>query len=171
MRKILLYIPVLAALLLGGCAKNDPVIWKGSNVEFDGSTWTANSAGLTYPIFTKVPLVGVPTSSASTSPNLTRTTGNFTVRVNLVGAQRSSDATFTYRVVTAESTAVAGTHFAALSGTGTIPANSSFGFITISILNPGATSGTRILVLELTDNENFKANVNYAKIGFSINQS
>jgi hypothetical protein len=171
MKRIFSIIAIITALGFGSCTKNDQKIWEGTVVEWDGSTWTANSAGLTYPIFTKIPLVGVATSSSSSSPNLTRSTGTFTVRVNLVGAQRATDATFSYRVVTAESTAVEGTHFAALSGTGTIPANSSFGTITINVLNPGATTGSRILVLELIDNGDIKANVNYAKIGFSIAQS
>ena len=142
----------------------------GSNVEFDAATYNANAAGLTYPFMTRVPVYGAVSSTAN-SPALTRLSGDVKLRVNLVGAQRSSETKVTYQVVTAESTAAAGTHFTTLSGTTTIPANSSFGFITVSVLNPGATTGTKDLVLQLTNNESVTANVNYAKVGLRIAQN
>lgn len=168
MRKILFSITLLSAFFLGGCIKNDPVLVEQSKVEFDAATWNANTVGQTFPTLTRVPAVGVatPTSAAL----ITRTTGSFTVRVNLVGPQRSSATDFTYKV-NAASTAVAGTHFTAFTGTGSIPANSSFGVITVNVLNPGVSSATpAVLILELTDNANFGANVNYAKVGLSISQ-
>jgi len=171
MKKIIFYLFLFSIAGISGCIKNDLVTWQGSQVEFDAATWNANSAGVTYPIVTRVPVYGGAISTSNSPVLLTRTTGSFQLRVNLVGAQRSSDATFTYHVVTGESTAVQGTHYATFSGTGTIPANTSFGYITINILDPGATSGSKILVLGLTDNENFKANTNYAKIGLSIAQN
>ncbi len=171
MKKIIFYLFLLSIVGLSSCIKNKLVTWHGSQVEFDAATWNANAAGLTYPIVTRVPVYGATISSSNSPTLLTRTTGSFQLRVNLVGAQLSSDATFTYRVVTGESTAVQGTHYAVLSGTGTIPANSSFGYITINVLNPGATSGSKILVLELTENESFEPNFNYAKIGLSIAQN
>jgi hypothetical protein len=69
------------------------------------------------------------------------------------------------------SDAIAGTHFTALSGTATIPANSSFGYIDIPILNPGATAGTaRFIGIRLKDNENIKVSANYKEAGFVIDQ-
>jgi len=69
------------------------------------------------------------------------------------------------------SDAVAGTHFTALSGTVVIPANSSFGFIDIQILNPGTTAGTaKFLGIRLKDNESIKVSVNYKQIGLVIDQ-
>ena len=168
MRKILFSISLLSALFLGGCIKNDPVLVEQSKVEFDAAVWNANSVGQTFPTMTRIPALGVvtPTSAAS----ITRATGTFTVRVNLVGPQRSAATDFTY-TVNAASTAVAGTHFTALSGTGSIPANSSFGFITINVINPGVSSSTpAVLILELTNNANFTTSVNYAKVGLSISQ-
>ncbi len=67
--------------------------------------------------------------------------------------------------------AVAGTHFVALSGTATIPANSSFGYIDIPILNPGPTAGAaRFLGIRLKDNGNLKASTNYKEAALVIDQ-
>lgn len=169
MKRSIQIIAICFTVLLSACIKNDDVIFQESQVEFDAATWNARAAGLTYPVLSRVPAVGTNTTTAQ--PAITRATGSFTVRVNLIGAQRNADTEFTYRVVAAESTAVAGTHYSAFSGTATIPANSSFGTITVNVLNPGPTSGSVVLVLELTDNTNFKAAKNYAKIGLSISQS
>lgn len=166
--KQILFIILTSALFIG-CTKNDPVIFSGTQIEFDASTWNANAAGITYPILTRVPREGAATPSANAL--LTRTTGTITLRVNLVGAQRSTATDFTFKVVDTETTAVVGTHYTALSGTGSIAANSSFGYINIPVLNPGATTGSKILVLQLLDNATVKANVNYAKVGLSIAQN
>ncbi len=169
MRRIHFIALILAAFLFNGCIKNDQVIFRDSLVEFDAAVWNANAAGLTYPIMTRVPREGAATTTSQ--PTITRTSGTIQLRINLVGAQRSTPITFNYQVVPGESTAVAGTHYTTPSGTGTIPANSSFGVLTIEILNPGATSGSRILVLQLMDSPDVKASVNYAKVGLSISQS
>jgi hypothetical protein len=67
--------------------------------------------------------------------------------------------------------AVAGTHFAALSGTVTIPKNSSFGYITIQVLNPGPTaSQARFLGIQLNNNGSVKQSVNYSQVGLFIDQ-
>jgi hypothetical protein len=169
MKKLLITSILFAIVGLTSCIKNDEVIFRGATVEFDAATYNANAAGLTYPIMTRVPAYGA-ASTTSNSPALSRTSGEIKLRVNLVGAQRTTETRVTYQVDAAASTAVAGTHFTALSGSTTIPANSSFGFITVNILNPGATTGTRDLVLTITDSEAYTANVNYAKLGLRIAQ-
>jgi hypothetical protein len=122
-------------------------------VEFDATTWNANGAGLTYAMLIRVPITGAVTPASQ--PAITRATGTVTLRVNLVGAQKSTATDFDF-VVASEST---------------IPANSSFGTITITILNPGVSSTTaRDLVLQLVDNASIKASVNYAKVGLRISQ-
>jgi hypothetical protein len=169
MKRTIQIIAVCFTVLLSSCIKNDAVIFDGAQVEFDAATWNAKAAGLTYPVLSRVPAVGTNTTTAQ--PAITRSTGSFTVRVNLIGAQQNTDTEFSYRVVAAESTAVEGTHYSAFSGTGTIPANSSFGTITVNVLNPGPGAGSVVLVLELLDNANFESSTNYAKIGLSISQS
>jgi hypothetical protein len=171
MRKLFLTIAIAITVFLTGCIKNDLKVWTGSKIEFDAASWNANAAGLTYPIVTRVPAYGAAVNTTNSPTLLNRTTGSFLLRVNLVGPQLKTDTQFTFQVSSSESTAVQGTHYTALTGTGTIPANSSFGYITVNVLNPGATSGSVILVLQLTDNSNFKASVNYAKVGLSIAQN
>ena len=169
MKRIFFIMTMVAAFILNGCVKNENVIWEGSQIEFDAAIWNSNGAGLTYPILARVPAQGRATPTSQ--PALTRNSGTVELRVNLVGAQRSTPTNFTYQVVGAESTAVAGIHYAAPSGTGTIPANSSFGIITINILNPGASTGSKVLVIELTDSPDAKVSVNYSKVGLSISQT
>ena len=168
MKRIFFITTLLSAFMLNGCIKNELTIYKDTKVEFDAAVWNANSAGITYPIIIRVPTFGAAT--ATSQPALTRSSGTITLRVNLVGAQRSSATNFTYQVVAGESTAVVGTHFTTLSGTGSIPANSSFGLVSVPILNPGAGSGSRILVLQLIDNSEVQASFNYSKVGLSISQ-
>jgi hypothetical protein len=62
-------------------------------------------------------------------------------------------------------------HFAPVTGTGVIPANSSFGFVDFVVLNPGVGVGTATAVLELTENGILTPSTNYAKVGLSIAQN
>jgi len=168
MKKILTFSILSCILFLTGCVKNELTVFTGSVVEFDAASWNANAAGLTYPMMTRVPTFNAATPSSQ--PALTRAIGTVTLRVNLVGAQSSTPINFDF-VVAGESTAVAGTHYTAATGSGTIPANSSFGTVTINILNPGVSSTTpRDLVLQLVDNSKIKASLNYAKVGLRISQ-
>lgn len=168
MKKILTSSILLCILFLTGCVKNELTVYTGSQVEFDAAAWNANAAGITYPMLTRVPITNATTPSSQ--PTITRATGTVTLRVNLVGAQKSTATDFDF-VVAGESTAVPGTHFTAITGKGTIPANSSFGTVTITILNPGVSSTTaRDLVLQLVDNSSIKASLNYAKVGLRISQ-
>jgi hypothetical protein len=66
--------------------------------------------------------------------------------------------------------AVAGTHYAALSGTVTIPKDSSFGYITVQILNPGSANEARFLGIQLNNNGSIKASVNYSQVALFIDQ-
>jgi hypothetical protein len=168
MKKILTSSILLCILFLTGCVKNELTVFTGSVVEFDAASWNANAVGLTYPMMTRVPTLNAATGTSQ--PSITRATGTVTLRVNLVGAQKSTATDFDF-VVASESTATAGTHYTAITGKGTIPANSSFGTITITILNPGVSSTTaRDLVLQLVDNASIKASTNYAKVGLRISQ-
>lgn len=167
--KISLFI-LLASFSLLGCVKNEERIFTGAVVEFDATTWNANAAGVNYPILTRVPAVGRPVSTAE--PVITKNIGTVKIRINLVGPQRSTDTEVTYQVLPTGTTAVAGTHYTALPGKATIPANSSFGEITLTVL---ATAGTPPpasvdLILELTGGTNVTANPNYARVGLRIAQ-
>lgn len=67
--------------------------------------------------------------------------------------------------------AIAGTHYTALSGMVTIPANSSYGYIDVAVRNNGAAAGqAKFLGLQLDSSGTLKPNPNYNKIGITIDQ-
>lgn len=169
------------------CMKDDIRTFKDTLVEFDASTMNANTAymlppdSIAFPMLVRRPALGRAVSTAD--PILARTSGTVSLRVNLVGAPRSQPTEISYRVVpkteykligvTVDTNQVAtsGVHYAALPGTVTIPADSSFGFINVQVLNPGTSSTfPRELVLMLTDSPNAKASRNYKVVGMRISQ-
>jgi hypothetical protein len=82
-------------------------------------------------------------------------------------AQSPAAAAATLNVVNA----VAGTHYTALSGTVTITKGSSFGYITIPILNSGSTASTAVFLgIQLNNNGSVKASTNYSQVGLFIDQ-
>lgn len=171
MKKFALYFSslVLLASTFTGCIKQDDKTFKGLVAEFDAAVLNSPAVGKTFPILTRVPIYGVAVSTAN--PLITRTSGTIKFRVNLVGAQSSSARTIPVSVVAGETTAVDGTHYT-ISNTITIPANSSFGELTVNVINPGTSSTTpRIVVFELGDGSEIKASANYKRLGISIAQN
>lgn len=195
--KKLLSIPVMALGLLfslSGCIKNDPVLIEGAKVEFDATALNPNAVGLTFPILARVPAFG--RVANTTDSTLRRSPQTIRVRINLVGAQLSSPGTVGYEVSTtspistfnmpatitgqtpsapagtlAISNAVAGTDYVALSGKIDFPANSSFAFINITILNPGPTAGQgKYIGLKLNNSGSIQPSVNYSELGLVIDQ-
>jgi hypothetical protein len=167
----------LISLILSSCIKEDVKTFTGEPViEFDATVFNSVTAGYTYPILVRAAGYGRAVST-SLDPSITRASGTVKLRVNLVGAQRSTDELLTYRVMTEaiptapNILAVSGTHFTT-SNTLTIPANSSFGEITINIQNPGVSSTIPTEVhLELVGNTNVKASANYKKVAIRIAQN
>jgi hypothetical protein len=153
---------------LTGCIKQDNILIKELQVEFDAASWNARGAGVTYPIITRLPPYGMPL--AATDPLITRASGTIRFRVNLIGAQQATQQTLNFSVVATGTTAVSGTHFT-IPGTIVIPANSSFGEAVVNVINPGVTSATPvILVLEVTGNSLIKGATELNKIGIQISQ-
>jgi hypothetical protein len=183
--RIINRIIIFAALTFAfsSCIKNEDKIYTNAVVEWDAATWNTNNAyvlppdSIAFPIMTRVPLYGRSTTSGAT---LSRTSGTVKLRVNLVGAPRKSATVVNYNVITNyaligtppanNSAAVAGTHYTNLPGNVTIPADSSFGYVDVTILDPGPGTGTRELVLRLTGNSDVKANRNYSVVGLRISQ-
>lgn len=165
-----LIIGILAIAMLDGCTKNELTVFTAPVVEFDAASWNANGAGLTYPILTRVP--GYGRAAATADPALTRLSpGVKKFRINLVGQQLPTD-TDVFLVLGAGSTAVVGKHYAALPASIRIPAKSSFGELSIEILNPGTSSATPVdLNLTLSSgSNNIKVSENYKTIGLRISQ-
>lgn len=161
---------IAATLLLTSCIKQDSKVYGGgTKVEFDATVLNAPAVGKPFPLLTRVPVYGIAMSTAN--PTITRTSpGVIRFRVNLVGPQSSSARTITYRVVDTETTAIAGTHYQT-GTTLTIPANSSFGELEVTILNPGVAGTARTLVFELVGNgSDVTASTNYRFLGISIAQ-
>lgn len=164
---ILLFIPLLA-LTLSSCIENEPVLFDKSLAEFDATVWNAPAAGINYPLLTRVP--GYGRAAVTADPLITRTSGAINFRVNLVSAQLSSDQVLNISVVSDKTTAISGTHFN-IPATVTIPANSSYGEFTVTVLNPGATTGSVDLVLQIDGNETVKPSENFKKLGIRIAQN
>lgn len=193
MKKILLYIAL--PLLFGSCIKQVEKKFTGDPVvEIDATPLNSVAAGVNYPVLVRIPVGGRPTTTADST--LRRWAGTVRIRVNLVGPHMSTDQTVGYKVFTGSPVptiafpatiggqtpsasgatltvvdAVAGTHYNALPGTVTIPANSSFGYIDVVVRNNGATAGqARFIGIQLDSSGTLKPNPNYNKIGIAIDQ-
>ena len=178
MRKLLLVFIAFIAFAATSCIENEEIVFKGELVELDAATWNANTTGKDYPILSRVP--GENRVLLTSDPVISRTSGVIKLRVNLVGAHIDTDQEINYQVVPNESfvsgttnaqPAVEGTHFR----TGrklTIPANSSFGYIEVEILNPGTALDTqKLIVIELQGNDRVKPSENEKRVGLMIAKS
>ncbi len=161
---------LLLPLLFAACIKNETKEYKsGPQVEFDATVLNSPALNKTFPILTRVPEYGK--AVVTTNPAITRSSGTVKFRVNLIGKQFSTDQTINVRVVDSETTAVANTHYST-TGTIVIPANSSFGELTVNIINPGVASATpRVVVFELVGNDQIQPAANYRFLGISISQA
>lgn len=163
-------------------------------VEIDATPLNSAAVGVNYPILTRVVPQGRPVATVDST--LRRYTGTVKVRVNLVGPQSDKEETIGYRVETTSpvptiafpatisgqtpsaaaatltvASAVAGTHYAPLSGKVTIPAKSSFGYIDVQILNAGPSAGqARYLSIRLDSTGSLLPSVNYRQLGLAIDQ-
>ncbi len=181
-------------LMLTSCIKQLDKAFTGKTVvEIDASPLNSNFAGVTYPIITRIPSDGVPVRTIDST--LRRFSGTVKLRVNLVGPQVAQEQTIGYKIFNSPTAsisfpatasgqtpatsagtltvmdAVAGTHFTALSGKCTIPANSSFGYIDIPVRNAGATAlQGRFIGIQLDSTGSLMPNPNYCRIGMVIDQ-
>lgn len=173
----IIYAILFVVLALTSCVKNDDILLKENLVEFDAATYNANGLGKTYPVVNRVPGYGFAITAAQ--PLISRTSGTISFRVNVVGPQTATDRVISYKVVPGEtftsgatvvSAAVSGTNYST-SGTVTIPAMSSFGILTINIVNPGtALANDLLIVLELVGNTELKPSNTDKQIGIWINK-
>lgn len=171
MKRITTFILAIATVsLLGSCVKNELPVFTAPVAEFDAASWNANSAGVNFPILTRVPGYGRPT--AASDPLLTRTSpGIKKFRVNLVGQQLPTETEVYVIMNSVTSTAVAGTHYRSFTPVVKIPANSSFGEVEVDILNPGVAGTPKDLELILSSGTNgIKSNPNYNTIRLRIAQ-
>ncbi len=204
-----------------GCIKQIEKKYDGNVVaEIDAAVLNSNATGVAYPIIARHPRGGLPlnTTNSATSckipqadSTLRRIGRQIEIRINLVGAQSSTDRTVGYRLIASPITsfsfpatvasittaascsnpnvvfaaqtpaaaaatltvsdAVAGTHFGMLSGKITIPANSSFGTLTIPLLAGTASPGTaRFIGIQLDSTGTVLPSLNYRTLGLVVDQ-
>ncbi|GAA4320539.1 hypothetical protein [Flaviaesturariibacter amylovorans] len=138
---------------------------------------------IAFPFLVRQPPIG--RAAAAADPAITRTSGNVRLRINLVGATRRTATTVNIAKVpqsgytliglatnlNPNAEAVEGTHYGPLPTTVTIPADSSFGYLDIPILNTGmASTVARELALRITGATEARPNRNYSYIGIRISQ-
>lgn len=195
MKKYSIYLVAgVTAFIFSSCIKQIDKTFQGETVvEIDATPLNSVASGQTYPILTRIARHGIPVATSDST--LRRLNGTVRIRLNLVGPQNGTDKTIGYKIfgspitsvsfpatasgqtpTTASGTlavqnAVAGTHYTALSGICTIPANSSFGYIDLPILNAGSTAGqARFIGIQLDSTGTLKPNPNYNKLGLVIDQ-
>lgn len=156
---------VIAAMLAVGCIENDPILFKDAIAEFDATVWNAPAVGVNYPIITRV--VGFGRAATTADPLIARNTGTMNVRINLVSAQFATDQVLNISVVNGATTAVAGTHYN-IPATVTVPANSSFALLPVTIVNPVTGIGSVDLVVQIDGNETVKPSENFKRLGIRI---
>jgi hypothetical protein len=193
MKRIYFFISIAFVIGMTACIKNDPVIYTNELAEFDATSWNANAAGVTYPLMVRVPIYGAATPTSSFT--LHRSSGTVRLRVNMIGATSKSERTVGFKlfdVPFASATfpatpsgqtpsragatlttaiAVPGTHYTAFGSTVTIPADSTWGYINLAILDAGATAGqARTIGISLDSTGTVKASPNYRHIAIAIDQ-
>ena len=187
-KKIIVY-SLFVVFGFSSCIKSNNVVFEKNYAELDVASFNGPFGTLTYPFVTRQPLAGRAILSADAF--ITRASGTATFRVHLTGKQRTGSSTVKYKVFTVGTSVGAtvtyaapvsgtlttfegatGTHYTdAGSGTCTIPANSSFGTITINILNSGVSANQTALVgIELIDGGDIAVSTNYSKMAFAISQ-
>lgn len=172
---------LLMVFVLTSCVKNEEILMKENLIEFDAATYNSNALGKVYPIVRQVPPYGF--AILTSSPLISRTSSTLEFRVNVMGPQSPNVREIIYKVVPGETftqtiSGVSRTAVAAVRGTDyttsgrvTIPANSSFGIISVTITNPGvALPNDLLIVLELEGNEELKPSNADKQLGIWINR-
>ncbi|WP_019990307.1 hypothetical protein [Rudanella lutea] len=146
----------LSVLGLAACDNTlDQVFDEQTLVEFNEAILRTNATGRTYSITS---LANTPTAGTTS-----------TAQLNLVGRQRSSELTVRVLVDPA-TTAPASSYTLSNGGNVVIPANSSFGSLTVTVGRASSTTapvGNLVLVIDSTSTD-FKPSQNYKRLGFSF---
>lgn len=150
MKKLFSLFTLALVLVFSSCIEQNYPVWEDHVVEFQDAVVRAPLAGQVYPRIT-----------------VANTVGTVNLQVNLVGAHRPSDEIITYSVVADGTTATAGRDYVA-PGTLTIPAGSSFGTLTVNVVNTGKIGGSVDLLLQVVGNDEIGTSANYNKVQIRI---
>ena len=150
MKKKLLFLQIAYCFLFFSCVEQNRPVWERDEVEFNDAVLRNPVPGEAFPRIT-----------------VSNTIGTVTLRVNLVANQRPTDETINYRVLPEKTTAAENTDFRH-AGSFVIPANSSFGFVNIEVINTGAIGGFVDLTLELVGNASISPSPNFKQVQLRI---
>lgn len=192
------YMCIGAILMATACIKQTEKTFQGTTVvEFDATVLNSVATGVNYPVLTQVPEFGKPLdlqnsncNSAFVDPFIRRTSGTVQLRVNVVGPVSKESRAIGFKVVDVPVTAVtfrqtspcsnvtlttvgatAGIHYSFADTKINIPADSSFGYLNINILDAGATAGqARTVGIQLDSTQSLLPSVNYRTIAVAIDQ-
>lgn len=148
---------VLTLLGLYACDNNIDKVFDGQTlVEFNDAILRTNATGQTF--------------SITSIPNSVTAGGTVVSQLNLVGSLRSSDLTVRVLPDPAFTTAAATSYTLANSGNVVIPANTSFGSVTMVVGRATSTTapmGNVVLVIDSTSTD-FRPSQNYKRLGYSF---
>ncbi|WP_040670673.1 hypothetical protein [Nitritalea halalkaliphila] len=151
MKKLVIYVMALFLLGFSACMEQNRPIFRGAEVEFDFAVLTAPVGGLTFPRRT-----------------VANTVGETEFRVNFVSAHRAEDTFVDVEIDPEFTTAVEGVDFTLSDTRVRIPANESFGFVTVGIINTGAIGGFVDVTLKLVDTGDVIASPNFQRVQVRI---
>ncbi len=159
MKKIKYILPALLLMIaLAACNNDLNKTFSGTLIEWDDAILTTNATGRSFPIISL---------ANSLTAGVTRT-----ARLNLVGPQKATDVTVRVLVDAVNSTAAASSYSVANGGNVVIPANTSFGSLTLvtsKFTSSTAPIGNVVFILDSTSTD-FKPSQNYRRLGFSFRQ-
>lgn len=159
MKKRPVLLVLLALLALAACNNDLDKVFDGiTRIEFNEAILRTNAVGRTY--------------SVTSLPNSTTGGATTTAQLNLVGRQRPTESTVRVLVDPNGTTASASSYTLSNGGNVTIPANSSFGSLTMTVgraTSSTAATGTVVLVIDSTSAD-FTPSQNYKRLGYSFRQ-
>lgn len=150
MRKLFSICTLALIFVCSSCIEQNYPVWEDQVVEFQDAVERTPVAGQVYPRIT-----------------VANTVGTVSLRVNLVGAQQPIDQAVDYIVVAGGTTAVAGKDYETAKSL-TIPKGSSFGTLTVKVLDTGKLGGSVDLLLQIVGSDKVRVSPSYDRVQVRI---
>jgi len=150
MKKLFSLYSLALVLILSSCIEQNYPTFDRHIVEFQDAVVRTPVSGQVYPRITV--------------PN---TVGTVTLQVNLVGAHKPADEVIQYTVAASGTTAAAGVDYTTAS-TLVIPKGSSFGTLTVNVINTGKLGGSVDLLLQIIGNDKTGVSPSYDRVQLRI---
>lgn len=150
MKKLFSLYSLALVLILSSCIEQNYPIFERHIVEFQDAVVRTPVAGQVYPRIT-----------------VANTVGTVKLQVNLVGAHKPADEVIQYTVVASGTTAVSGVDYTT-ANTLVIPKGSSFGTLTVNVINTGKLGGSVDLLLQVIGNDKTGVSPSYDRVQLRI---